>query len=110
MTWLMLFALLIVVLVAGAVLPRHRTTPPALEGRRQFPWFWIAFPVTMLALGMAISLLLRLPGPITYGWTMYMPLSEDIHQPVLSVSGLIWLVVAVVGAVLSVLAWRRGRI
>lgn len=109
MTWLMLFALLIVILVAGAVLPRRRTAD-APVGRRQFPWFWITFPVAMFCLAMGTGTLLRLPGPMTYGWTMYAPLSNAIHQPALPVSGLVWLVAAIVGALLSLLAWRRDRV
>lgn len=110
MTWLMLFALLIVILVAVAVLPRHRTAQADPEGRRQFPWFWVTFPLTMFALVMSAAILLRISDPVAYGWTMYAPLSDESHQPALPYSGLAWLVAGVVGAVVSVFAWRRGRV
>ena len=120
MVWVFAFAVLIVVLVGGAVLPRRAAQP-----RAGFPWFWIAFPAALLLLAASISL--RLPGVSTVGgWTMYMPLADRPHEMhflsneqfnsvylrMRLYSAAVWLlpIAAVVAAGLSVWAWRRDRV
>ncbi|WP_010542194.1 hypothetical protein [Dietzia alimentaria] len=120
MVWIFTFAVLIVVLVGGAVLPRRAAQPPA-----GFPWFWIAFPAAILLVAGSISVWLPGVGAVG-GWTMYMPLADRSHEmQFLSneqfnsvylcmrlYSAALWAlpITAVVAAGLSVWAWRRDRV
>ncbi|WP_290217183.1 hypothetical protein [Corynebacterium atrinae] len=97
---------LIVVGVARSVLPRQD------QERTTFPWFWVTFPVTVFAgLVAALRLVPAAPMQSDFGWTMYAPLSDPVDYgfPDLP-STFIWTVILVVGAVASVVAWKRGRV
>lgn len=68
MLWVMVVALVVVLCVAAAVLPRRSG-----EEREGFPWFWVVFPLTCLAAGITISG--SLPGSLPMpgsGPTRYM--------------------------------------
>lgn len=119
MVWIFAFAVLIVVLVGGAVLPRRARQP-----RGGFPWFWIAFPAAVLLVAGSISMWLPGVGAVG-GWTMYMPLadrsdeiqflSNEQFNSVYLRMRLYWAgvwvlpIAAVLAAGLSIWAWRRGR-
>lgn len=119
MVWVFAFAVLVVVLVGGAVLPRR-----AGQSREKFPWFWIAFPVAALLVAASITLWLPSAGMVG-GWTMYMPLAdrepgmqflsnEQFNEMYLRTQLYLaaqWVlpIAAVITAGLSVWAWRRGR-
>lgn len=108
MTWLLALAALIVLTVAGAVLPRRITGEP-----RGFPWFWVAFPVTAFAVALSVySFLPVAPLGFDYGWTMYAPLTDSTAGSVAPLwpGKIMWVITAVVGAGLSVWSWRRGRV
>lgn len=129
MTWLLIFAALVVLLVGGAILPRraaYRGQEPEDPKRPGFPWFWILFPLTVFAI--ALGFAAWLPGTAAtgadFGWTMYMPLADagDGFDGSLSsdaaVANLLrmpwaritYLLIAVAGLALSVWAWRKRRI
>lgn len=107
MTWLLALAALIVLTVAGAVLPRR-----ANRERHGFPWFWVVFPITAFAVALAgYSFLPVAPLGFDFGWTMYSPLADSSGSSVdpFRSGKIMWVVTAVVGAGLSVWTWRRGR-
>ena len=93
-TWLIVFAAVIVGLVAASVVPRRHNRPG-------FPWFWVAFPVTVLATAAALAGY----APVEFHPTMYLPLSD---RDALDATWL-WGLLAVIGAAASTWAWRRGR-
>ncbi|WP_288832360.1 hypothetical protein [uncultured Corynebacterium sp.] len=110
MNSLLAFAALVVVLVAAAVLPRRAAEDPS-----RFPWFWVAFPLTALAL--ALTAYLFLPaGPLNteFGWTMYAPLADATEDSgdtaAFNWQGVFWAAASLAGAGLSAWAWRRGRV
>ncbi|WP_291313151.1 hypothetical protein [Corynebacterium sp. UBA2622] len=108
MTPLLVFAALIVLLVAAAVLPRR-----ARHDSAAFPWFWVAFPVAALSTALAIySLAPRAPLNADFGWGMYMPLADatDEFEGTLLRSKIVWAAASVVSLALSAWAWRRGRV
>ncbi|WP_293954774.1 hypothetical protein [uncultured Corynebacterium sp.] len=108
MTWLLVLAVLIVLIVAGAVLPRR-----VKQEQLGFPWFWVAFPITVLAVALTVySFLPIAPLGLEYGWTMYAPLSDpsDDYTDPLWPGKILWVVTAVAGTGLSVWTWRRGRV
>lgn len=108
MTWLLVLAILIVLTVAGAVLPRR-----AKQQHPGFPWFWVVFPITALAMALTVySFLPVAPLGLEYGWTMYAPLSDlsDDYLDSLWPGQILWAVTAVAGMGLSVWTWRRGRV
>lgn len=125
MTWLLIFAGLVVLLVGGAVLPRRAEYRGGTDAPG-FPWFWLVFPLTALlvALAFAAWLPLAASGGVDFGWTMYMPLGdadEDSTTPFLSDAAAWQLLqgrwarigyplLAVLGLALSAWAWRRRRI
>lgn len=108
MTWIFAFAFLTVIVVAVSVLPRR--TP--LTG---FPWFWLAFPLTMAVVALAVG-----------AWLPIHPTRFNFYGPYVQLVGgytgslwpfffgqwakYVYTVLAVVGAGLSAWAWRRGRI
>ena len=107
MTWLLVLTALIVLGVAGAVLPRR-----SKQQSHGFPWFWVVFPITTFAVALTVySYLPIAPLGMDYGWTMYAPLSDPPADYVDSLwSGeILWPVSAVAGIGLSLWAWRRGR-
>ncbi|MGO1949535.1 MAG: amino acid permease [Mycobacteriaceae bacterium] len=137
MTWLLIFAVLVVALVAGAVLPRRARY---LDGQDRdgdrgagFPWFWLVFPLTALLTALAVGAWLPGAGISAggdFGWTMYAPLGDAVHESewdsvrndYLSddqawsllffgdVGRFVYPAVAALGIVLTALAWRRRRI
>lgn len=114
MVWIWTFAVVMVVLVGAAVLPRRAGQP-----RQGFPWFWLSFPTAVLLV--AATLHMWLPT-VTWpgGWMMYMPLTNK--PAVISIVGTehywtmqtvyvgAWVlpILALVAGGLSVWAWRRG--
>lgn len=108
MTWLLALAFLIVLTVAGAVLPRRNK-----QDRLGFPWFWVVFPITAFAVALAIYSFLPIePLGVNFGWTMYAPLSDLPEDSPSSFwpAGIWWVVTALAGIGLSVWTWRRGRV
>lgn len=103
----MLGALLIPVIVAFAVLPRRAT-----ERRAGFPWFWVVFPVTCVALGRVVAGAL-IPtrsyahGPSRYAATDGLPIDQFT---LLNIEAGFWTFAAVVGVGLSIWAWRKRRV
>lgn len=129
MTWLLIFAALVVLLVGGAVLPRraaYRGLEPEEQKRPGFPWFWLVFPLTVfaIALGIAAWLPWTAGTGADFGWTMYMPLAdadEGYGSSLLSDAAaanllrmpwapIAYPLIAVAGFALSVWAWRKQRI
>lgn len=129
MTWLLIFAALMVLLVGGAILPRraaYRGQEPEEQKRPGFPWFWIPFPLTVFAI--ALGFAAWLPGTAAtvadFGWTMYMPLADaddGFDSSLLSDAAaanllrmpwarIAYPLIAVAGLALSVWAWRKRRI
>ena len=113
MVWVWTFAVLMVVLVGAAVLPRRVQQP-----REGFPWFWLSFPAAVLLVAGSLHMWLPLIGA-TAGWTMYMPLAdrrdgvqflgnEQFWQLQAFLVGK-WIlpITALVAVGLSVWAWRR---
>lgn len=108
MTWLLVLAALIVLTVAGAVLPRRIN-----REKRGFPWFWVVFPITAFAVTLTgYSFLPVAPLGFDYGWTMYAPLTDSPEGSMAPLwSGrIMWAITAVVGSGLSVWSWHRGRV
>lgn len=110
MIWLMILALVVVLLVAAAVLPRHRRADPGFPVR--FPWFWVVFPATCFAIAGTIGVL-TVPSGGEYGWTMYPPsvqfLSNEQFNRIMWRSRALWVlpVVSMIGVGLSIWSWRR---
>ena len=116
MIWAWIVAVLIVVLVAAAVLPRR-----ALQPREGFPWFWLSFPTAMFLVAGSLHMWLPAFGE-PGGWWRYMPLTNK--QAVIGIAGpeFYWLMQArsagawilptlsLAAAGLSVWAWKRGRV
>ncbi|WP_291477664.1 hypothetical protein [Corynebacterium sp.] len=125
MTWLLIFAGLVVLLVGGAVLPR-RAEYRGDAVTTGFPWFWLVFPLTafLVALAAAAWLPGAGPGVANFGWTMYAPLADadETSTTTFLSDEPAWLLLsgqwartgypllAVGGLVLSSWAWRRRRI
>jgi heme/copper-type cytochrome/quinol oxidase subunit 1 len=131
MTWLLIFAVLVIALVTGAVLPSRTGFGASSAG---FPWFWIVFPVTVLLVALGLGAWLPGAGVTAgggnFGWTMYMPLSDadepsawdDVRADYLSDDQawrlllfgawgrVIYPLAALAGLALTVWAWRRRRI
>lgn len=116
MVWIWTFAVVMVVLVGAAVLPRRAEQP-----RQGFPWFWLSFPTAVLLV--AASLHMWLP---TITWTggllTYMPLTNKSAFMGIAGPEFYWRtqmvhvgawalpVLALTAVGLSVWAWRRGRV
>ncbi|WP_420098472.1 hypothetical protein [Corynebacterium sp.] len=126
MTWLLIFAALVVLLVSGAVIPR-RAEYRGEAGTPGFPWFWIVFPLTVLVVALAFAA--WLPGSPANGWAGFgwgMPAryaAEDDagnwtffsdeaanHLLMSPWSRVVYPLLAIVGAVFSARAWKKGRI
>ena len=109
MNSLLAFAALVVVLVAAAVLSRRTAQDPS-----PFPWFWVAFPLTALALALTAYFLLP-AGPLNteFGWTMYAPLADATDESgdsaAINWQGVFWAAASLAGTGLSTWAWKRGR-
>lgn len=107
MLWFMLGGLVIPVAVACAALSRRL---PAI--REDFPWFWVVFPITCMAIARVVGTAvlpptIHRPESGTYSSRDLVPI--DAFTMVNVGSGIL-AVVAVVGTGLSVWAWRRNRV
>lgn len=126
MTWLLIFAALAVLLVSGTVLPRRAEYRGGTDSPG-FPWFWLVFPWTALVVALAFAA--WLPGSpangfADFGWGMparYVA-AEDTdnwtffsdeaanHLLMSPWTRVVYPLLAILGAVLSAWAWRKGRI
>lgn len=110
MVWLMVLALVIVLLVAAAVLPRRGTGDASVR----FPWFWIIFPATCFAIAATVGVF-AVPSGGGFGWSMYPPgrqfLTNEQFNQIIWRDRAIWVLPAasVVGVGLSVWSWRRWK-
>lgn len=118
MGWLLLVASGAVAMVAGVVLPHRDRLGPAPG----FPWFWVVFPSTCIAIAAAVSVF-AWPQAVT-GWGSYWWDPPSLSSPTLQFLSneqyrhLVTLrrlqgalpVVSLVGIGLCVWAWRRRRI
>lgn len=113
-------AIVVAVLVAFLVL-----RAPVDGQARRFPWFWVAFPITVFSAASLLSMVVNFASVPGLGWAMYQAQSDgagvqflsneqfqqmSLHPPH---SGAEWLATSVgllIGAGCSVWAWRRGRI
>ncbi|WP_312976565.1 hypothetical protein [Corynebacterium sp.] len=126
MTWLLIFAALVVLLVSGAVIPR-RAEYRGEAGAPGFPWFWIVFPLTALAVALAFAA--WLPGSpangfADFGWGTSAPyvaegdsrgwslLSDEAakHLMMGPWSRVVYPLLAVLGVLLSARAWKKRLI
>lgn len=118
MGWLVLVVLGVVVLAAGVVLPRR----DRLGRAPGFPWFWVVFPCTCLALVAAVGVF-AWPQAVTGSWSFWwVPpstspstmqfLSNEQYQRIVTLRWLRWALPAVslAGIGLSAWAWRRRRV
>ncbi|WKD56684.1 hypothetical protein CAPI_00510 [Corynebacterium capitovis DSM 44611] len=102
MTSLIAYTALIVILVAAAVIPRRPCTDATT-----FPWFWVVFPITALALAMALASQAPIaPLGVQFGWTMY---ESELPEDIFPWNTLFWIITSIIGLVLSIWTWRRGR-
>ncbi|GAB3691953.1 hypothetical protein [Corynebacterium nasicanis] len=90
MAWLVFGVAFVVVVAVFAVAPRFA------GGGRGFPWFWVVFPVTALAVGSTLMF-----------WADFGPQVMDFF--VWNLTTTAWPIVALLGAALSVWTWRTGR-
>lgn len=116
MVWVWIVAVLMVVLVGVAVLPRRVRQPSG-----GFPWFWLSFPTAAFLVAGSLHVWLPTFGE-PGGWWRYMPLTN--RQAVIGIAGpeFYWLmqarsagawilpILALVAVGLSLWAWRRGRV
>ena len=124
MTWLLIFAVLVVLLVGGAVLPR-RADYRGESGAMGFPWFWLVFPLTALVVALAFaSWLPSSPASgFAFGWGMHTRIDDADGGvgPFLSdesawhLLGGTWArlgyqLLGIVGVGLSTWTWKKGRI
>ena len=99
LTWPGVFAGAIIVRVAASVFPRR-------GDRAGFPWFWVTFPVTVIAAAAGLAGY----APVEFHPVMYLPLGDTADDVGTGRRrGLFFLVVFLVGAAASTWAWRRGR-
>ena len=123
MAWLVLVGVVIVLLVAGAVLPRR----DRLGREPGFPWFWVVFPVTCFAVAVAVGVF-AWPEIVTHGGSVWWGspsagspgssaaehqfLSSEQYQRYATLRRMrrILPAVSIVGIGLCVWAWRRRRI
>ncbi|MGN0096085.1 MAG: hypothetical protein ACI38U_08475 [Corynebacterium sp.] len=123
MTWTLLASALLTVLVGAVVLPRR-----AGHERVGFPWFWVTFPVSVFAWVCTIGVFLSryahvmtsetdrvglsLPYP-EFGQTVQFLSNEQSRQmygPIEPTAYLFFFpVLGVVCTLVSVIAWRKGR-
>ncbi|MEY8567599.1 hypothetical protein AALF15_13680 [Corynebacteriaceae bacterium 7-707] len=123
MTWLLIFAGLVVLLVGGAVLPR-RAEYRGDAVTTGFPWFWLVFPLTALLVALAAAA--WLPGSpasgfVDFGWGMsaryvaegdsrgWNLLSDEAAKHLLAAPGtrIVYPLLAALGALLSARAWKK---
>lgn len=102
MLWALFGTAFVLVVAVFAVAPRWS------GGGRGFPWFWVLFPLTVLAVTSTVAfLVLEAPGsgPVEYS-------TVDVgYDPFFryNLAAMLWPLIAVIGAVGSVIAWRKGR-
>lgn len=94
------------------------------EGRK-FPWFWVAFSITVYSAAALVEMLMVVATTSGVGWTMYMPLADQPGMDFLSneqfphrysdipLIGYWWLLPLaglILGAGCSAWAWRHKRV
>ncbi|RVW08882.1 amino acid permease [Prescottella agglutinans] len=118
MAWLALFVLAVVVSAAGALLPRRAR----FERAPGFPWFWVVFPVTCMAIAAAVGVFVcpqAVTGSGSFWWdaprtsspaTQF--LSGEQYQRFVLLRRLrrVLPAVSAVGIGMCVWAWRRRRL
>lgn len=118
MAWLLIVAFGVVATVARVVVPRRMRGP---TGR--FPWFWVVFPLTCVAVACATAAFTTVPGFVngdgSFWWNLSLPDNEPSLQflsneqyrrfETVRYAKRILPLVAVAGIVACVWAWRRGR-
>lgn len=116
MVWVWTFAVVIVLVVGAAVLPRRASEPS-----QGFPWFWVAFPLCVLLATGSLTMWLPLIAA-TGGVPMYMPLADSHDGVQVLGNDQFWQlhaftpgrwilpITALVLGGLSAWAWRRGRV
>lgn len=123
MAWLVLVGVGVALLAAGIVLPRRER----LGRAPGFPWFWIVFPATCIAVAAAVGVF-AWPEIVTHGASVwwgapragsprpsahgYQFLSAEQYQRYATLRRMRWTlpVVSLAGIGLCVWAWRRRRI
>lgn len=120
MNSLMVTALAIVLLIAVSTF-RSSSEREAWK----FPWFWVAFPITVYSAAALVEMLMVVATTSGVGWTMYMPLADRSGREFLSneqyrnsfsdipLIGYWWLLPLaglILGAGCSVWAWRHKRV
>ncbi|CAM3075386.1 Amino acid permease [Prescottella defluvii] len=118
MGWLALVVLGAVISVMVAVLPRR----DRLGRASGFPWFWVVFPATCLAVAAALGVFgwpQVVTGAGSYWWdapsfgpTTRQFLSGEQYQRLVTLRRLRWVLAAVslAGIALCVRVWRRRRV
>lgn len=114
--WVWMCAVLIVVLVGAAVLPRRARQP-----RAGFPWFWLLFPAAAFLVAGSLHMWLPAFGE-PGGWMRYLPMrnrpavlrimSNEQYWQIQAFLVGTWLlpILALAAVGLSGWAWRRGRV
>ncbi|MDO5669041.1 MAG: hypothetical protein Q4G50_03460 [Corynebacterium sp.] len=97
MVWIVYGAAFAVVVAVFALAPRT-------GGGRGFPWFWVVFPLSMLAIGASIMF-----------WADFGPQTFDVFGGpgydyffFWNLAATAWPILALLGAGLSFWAWRKG--
>ncbi|MGO1949534.1 MAG: amino acid permease [Mycobacteriaceae bacterium] len=128
MTWIFLGAVVLVSVVGAVLLPR-RARGGESQDVLSFPWFWVVFPLTVLATMCAVGLLVaafsdaHLVQEQPVPWALPYPDStidglqfisgeqwRDMVGPLAPVFFFwFWPIAAVTGIGLCVWAWRSGR-
>lgn len=110
-----LFALVIAAGVAGAVLPRmarnrgNGSPDTTASPRQKFPWFWVVFPFTCFSAATAFSMTFLPPLSLT-GPRRYADYLEPDPFTIANALSTIFIIATVLGAGLSIWAWRARRI
>lgn len=113
-----LFALVVAAGVAGAVLPRRArkagsrsngSPDTTASPRQKFPWFWVVFPFTCFSAATAFSMTYLPPLSLT-GSRRYADYLEPDAFTIANALSAVFITTTVLGAGLSIWAWKARRI